>query len=79
MGLLLQSEAAARATQMFACGETHEQPSDLIADIIQFCAYNNIDFEEQLSIARDYVQEEISFDAGTETQLLTNLNKRRNS
>ena len=76
MGLLLQSEAAARATQMFSCGEAHERPADLIADIIQFCLYNDIDFEEELDTARQYVTEEQGIDAETDSELLSNLEKR---
>lgn len=76
MGLLLQSEAAARATQMFSCGEVHERPADLIADIIQFCIYNDIDFEAELDTARQYVTEEQSIDAETDSELLSNLETR---
>lgn len=76
MGLLLQSEAAARATQMFSCGEAHERPADLIADIIQFCRYNDIDFEAELDTARMYVTEEQGIDAETDSELLSNLEKR---
>ena len=74
MGILLQSEAAERAEQMFACGEAHEQPADLIADIIQFCLYNEIDFEEQLGLAREFVVRENSIDADTIEEVIDNLN-----
>ena len=76
MGLLLQSEAAARATLMFSCGEAHERPEDFIADLIQFCRYNDIDFEAELDTARMYVTEEQGIDAETDSELLSNLEKR---
>jgi hypothetical protein len=59
---ILQKEAADRAEQMFACGEAHERPADLIADIIQLCLVEGIDFESELDIARMYVTEELSMD-----------------
>jgi hypothetical protein len=77
MGLLLQSEAAARATQMFSCGEAHERPADLIADIIQFCLYHDIDFEAELDTARMYVTEEQSIDSDTDEELVANLEARK--
>lgn len=77
MELLLQSAAVARVDQMFGCGEAHEQPADLIADIMQFCIYNDIDFDQQLTMAREYVAEELMIDADTDEQILTNLQTRR--
>ena len=72
MGLLLQSEAAARATQMFSAGEAHERPADLIADIIQFCIYNDIDFEAELNTAYEYVTEEQSIDSDDVDEIVAN-------
>ena len=77
MGLLLQSEAAARAAQMFGCGEAHERPADLIADIIQFCLYHDIDFEAELDTARMYAKEEQSIDGDTDEELIANLEARK--
>jgi NTP pyrophosphatase (non-canonical NTP hydrolase) len=61
---------------MFSCGEAHERPADLIADIIQFCIYNDIDFEAELNTAYEYVTEEQGIDAETDSELLSNLEKR---
>jgi hypothetical protein len=69
----LQTEAAERAEQMFACGEAHEHPADLIADIIQLCLVEGINFQTELDTARQYVTEEQSIDAETDSELLSNI------
>jgi hypothetical protein len=65
----LQQWAAARAEKMFACGEAHERPADLIADIIQLCLVEGIDFEAELATAREYVATELAIDQQHLTEL----------
>lgn len=59
----LQREAAKRAEQMFACGEAHERVADLLADIMQLCLVEGIDFADELETARMYVTEELGMDS----------------
>jgi hypothetical protein len=70
---LLQSEAVSRAEEMFGCGQAHERPADLIADIMQLCLVEGIDFQTELDAAREYVIEEQRIDADTVKQVLSNL------
>jgi len=62
MGIQRQKEAAQRAEAMFATGEAHERPADLIADIMHLCLLEGIDFEKEIDTAREYVEQEISSD-----------------
>lgn len=62
---ILQREAVSRAEQMFAVGEAHERVADLLADILQFCLVNDIDFDIELEDARAAFEIEQSIDSDT--------------
>jgi NTP pyrophosphatase (non-canonical NTP hydrolase) len=66
---ILQQEATQRAEQMFGCGDAHERPADLLADIMQYCLVEGIDWADELETACQYVAEENMRDTDNEELL----------
>lgn len=72
---ILQQEAVDRAEQMFAVGEAHERPADLLADILQFCLVNDINFDIELEDARRAFEIEQTIDSDTVEGVVDNHNR----
>ena len=60
--LNLSKDAAQRGEALFGAHNGYDRPADIIADMIQYCLQSGEDFEEELAVARSYVEEEQGVD-----------------
>ena len=65
MSITMVSQAVERVEDYFKNYDT-EQPAEILADILHYCREKGLDFANELVLAENYVDEELSYDLEVE-------------
>lgn len=68
-------DAVTRMTTLLSQSNDIGSIEDLLADIIHYCKSNDLDFNDLLNTAKQYVTEEESFDAEMQMGLIQRFKK----